>query len=106
MLEHIPYIHLLEIYNENYLYDVNTNGIVHISDEMAAFFNKLLSNISMTKEQISSEYNELSEECQSDIDLLIQRGFLCDKNESVVFRHPETDRLEEFYKTNLNMMTL
>lgn len=106
MIEHIPYIHLIEIYKENYLYDVNTNGIVHISDEMSAFFNKLLSNTSITKEQIINEYNTLSEECQSDIELLMQRGFLCDKNKSVIFRHPETDRLEEFYKTNLNMMTL
>lgn len=106
MIEHIPYIHLIEIYNEKYLYDVNTNGIVHISDEMFVFLNKLISNTSISKEQISSEYNTLSEECQSDIDLLMQRGFLCDKNENIVFRHPETDRLEEFYKTNLNMMTL
>ena len=79
MIEHIPYIHLIEIYNEKYLYDVNTNGIVHISDEMFVFLNKLISNTSISKEQISSEYNTLSEECQSDIDLLMQRGFLCDK---------------------------
>jgi hypothetical protein len=58
---------------------------------MFVFLNKLISNTSISKEQISSEYNTLSEECQSDIDLLMQRGFLCDKNENIVFRHPETD---------------
>ena len=91
MIEHIPYIHLIQIYNENYLYDVNTNGIVHISDEIYNFLNKLLSNTAVTKEQMNNEYNALSEECKSDIELLKQRGFLCDKNENIIFRHPETE---------------
>ena len=40
MIDHIPYIHLIEVYNEKYFYDVNTNGIIHISDEMYDFFEK------------------------------------------------------------------
>ena len=106
MIDHIPYIHLIEVYNEKYFYDVNTNGIIHISDEMYDFLKNLLSKTSITREQIGKEYSALSEECKSDIDLLMQKGFLCDKNENIIFRHPETDRIEEFYKTNLNMMTL
>ena len=102
MIDHIPYIHLIEVYNEKYFYDVNTNGIIHISDEMYDFFEKLLSKTSITRKQIGKEYSALSEECKSDIDLLMQKGFLCDKNENIIFRHPETDRIEEFYKTNLN----
>ena len=106
MIDHIPYIHLIEVYNEKYFYDVNTNVIIHISDEMYDFLKNLLSKTSITRKQIGKEYSALSEECKSDIDLLMQKGFLCDKNENIIFRHPETDRIEEFYKTNLNMMIL
>ena len=73
---------------------------------MYDFLKNLLSKTSITRKQIGKEYSALSEECKSDIDLLMQKGFLCDKNENIIFRHPETDRIEEFYKTNLNMMIL
>ena len=73
MIDHIPYIHLIEVYNEKYFYDVNTNGIIHISDEMYDFLKNLLSKTSITRKQIGKEYSALSEECKSDIDLLLQK---------------------------------
>lgn len=106
MIAHIPYIHLMELYKEKYFYDVNTNGIVNISSELFDFLKNLTEKKLITKEQIKKEYNDLSKECQSDIELLLKQGFLCDRNENVVFKHPETYSLEEFYKTNLNMMIL
>ena len=50
MIDHIPYIHLIEVYNEKYFYDVNTNGIIHISDEMYDFLKNLLSKNINNKE--------------------------------------------------------
>ena len=79
MIDHIPYIHLIEVYNEKYFYDVNTNGIIHISDEMYDFLKNLLSKTSITRKQIGKEYSALSEECKSDIDLLMQKDFFVTK---------------------------
>jgi len=94
MIDHIPYIHLIEVYNEKYFYDVNTNGIIHISDEMYDFLKNLLSKTSITRKQIGKEYSALSEECKSDIDLLMQKGFLCDKNENIIFLQTNTTKCD------------
>lgn len=98
MIDHIPYIHLIEVYNEKYFYDVNTNGIIHISDEMYDFLKNLLSKTSITRKQIGKEYSALSEECKSDIDLLMQKGFLCDKNENIILGIRKQIELKNFIK--------
>lgn len=98
MIDHIPYIHLIEVYNEKYFYDVNTNGIIHISDEMYDFLKNLLSKTSITRKQIGKEYSALSEECKSDIDLLMQKGFLCDKNENIILGIRKRIELKNFIK--------
>lgn len=98
MIDHIPYIHLIEVYNEKYFYDVNTNGIIHISDEMYDFLKNLLSKTSITREQIGKEYSALSEECKSDIDLLMQKDFFVTKMKTSFLGIRKRIELKNFIK--------
>ena len=37
-----PHIHMMDLYNEHYGYDVNTNAIFKISDELAKYLKAVL----------------------------------------------------------------
>ena len=37
-----PHIHMMDLYNEHYCYDVNTNAIFKISDELAKYLRAVL----------------------------------------------------------------
>lgn len=105
MLNHKPDIHFIDVYKEKYLYDVNSNGIVRISDEIYRFLKEIIDE-NVDDESIINLYKQLSNESKEDINILEEGGFLSPKNESIIFKHPEENKLQEYYKSNLSMITL
>lgn len=99
MLKQIPFIHLLEMNHDKYFYDTNTNAILNISTELYEFLKKMLSGD-------YPDSGDMSEETRDNLQFLLSQGFLQGRNDKVKIEHPETNRLEAIYKSNLNTMTL
>lgn len=91
-----PNIHMFSLYNEFYFYDVNTNAIVKIPQEIYAYLQEIMDG----KENLIK-----SKTIENGIFFLKQKGLLTEQyTESTI--HFETELLNDFYKHNLNTLTL
>lgn len=96
-----PHIHLFELYNEHYCYDVNTNAILKISDEIAKYLGTILETNKHNYDNI-----ELSPEAQEGMDYLLSQGLLQPLNDNLEIKHFETNVLENLYMNNLRGIIL
>lgn len=87
-----PFIHLLETPLHKYAYDVNTNQIIRLTDDLYDYF----------KNHSSSEP---SENIKRQIDELNKKGYLLSKHIKKI-RHPETDFLKYHLDKNICQLTL
>ena len=86
-----PNIHMFSLYNEFYFYDVNTNAIVKIPQEIYAYLQEIMDG----KENLIK-----SKTIENGIFFLKQKGLLTEQyTESTI--HFETELLNDFYKHNL-----
>lgn len=92
-----PNIHILELYNKYYIYDVGTNAIFSITNEMCKFLLNVLKN---------NQEVEVSSELEEEFEYLIESGCLRPINENIVVEHFETPLLESLYENNLNTIIL
>lgn len=97
-----PHIKLLRLYSMYYLYDVNTNSIMEISEEIYDYFKKIESG----QYDDDELYNELSKINKRGVDYFKAQGLLSPKREDVVYEHVETSRVYEIYDGNLKNVTL
>lgn len=100
-LQKKPHIHIMNLYNEHYCYDVNTNAIFKVSDELAEYLQMILKNEKGNIEKIS-----LDQETQEGLDYLLSQGLLQPLNSDVEIEHLETDALENMYSDNLKGIIL
>ncbi len=106
MIDHRPHIHLFNIYQQKYLYDVNTNAIMNISDKISDYLHSVLALPASSAPEIMALTETLDPEEKEDLQFIMSQGFLQDINDNIVIRHGETDSLASLYKSNLNMATL
>ena len=59
-----PHIHMMDLYNEHYGYDVNTNAIFKISDELAKYLKAVLDSEECNYETIKNIHENLNEMIQ------------------------------------------
>lgn len=81
-----PFIHMFETYGGKYLYDVNRNSIVGVSEEVYA----ALKNNEMEHKGVKA---------------LLENGFLSDNRVSTIV-HPEDQTLEFHINNKISMLTL
>lgn len=84
--ENQPFIHMFETNGSKYLYDVNKNSIICISEE------------------VSDALNENKFE-NSEVKALVQKGFLSDKRVTTII-HPEDRFLEYHLNNKIGMITI
>ena len=97
----MPHIHMIEQYNEHYCYDVNTNAIVKLSDELAEYLHEIIRTGECDLENI-----KLSQEAQEGLNYLLSQGLLHPLNDNVEIEHLETSVLENMYSDNLKGVIL
>lgn len=102
MFERKPNIHLIEIYGKYYLYDVNTNGICMLTENVYKFLNMLGND----KQQNNELYDKLSRSDKEDIDYLLGSGFLKPANDNLIIEHFEASKLGNFYANNMKTIIL
>ena len=98
-----PNIHLFRVYDKYVLYDVDTNSIVSIPEQLYSFLQRIR-NLSDDDIQKTIE-NESQEICQN-LKYLEQQGLLHPLNLNMEIKHIETDVLQELFAGNISMMTL
>lgn len=96
-----PHIHLMDLYNMHYCYDVNTNAIFKVSEEISEYLRLVLNG-----EKCSSDRECLSDEAQEGLEYLLFQGLLQPLNSDVKIEHLETDALESMYNDNLKGIIL
>ena len=78
-----PFIHLVRSPIHCYIYDVNTNRIVLVSEETYCFLQE-------AKRKKSFMLEEAHKDVQTEIDKLVQQGFLSSMHPKKM-KHPESD---------------
>lgn len=96
-----PHIHMMDLYNEHYGYDVNTNAIFKISDELAKYLKAVLDS-----EECNYENLYLCQDAQDGLDYLLSQGLLQPLNDGMEIEHLETSTLENMYDSNLKGIIL
>lgn len=91
-----PNIHILELYNQYFMYDVGTNAIFSIPKEICTFL----------LDALEREETEVNDGVRDELEYLIEAGCLQPINENIVVEHYETSLLESLYNNNLNTIIL
>ena len=92
MFDKKPNIHLMEMYDRYYLYDVNTNGICMLTENVYLFLKQLGND---TKKN-NLLYEKLEENDKEDINYLLDAGFLKPLNDKLILEHFEADKLKDY----------
>ena len=92
---------MMDLYNEHYGYDVNTNAIFKISDELTKYLKAVLDS-----EECNYENLYLSQDAQDGLDYLLSQGLLQPLNDGMEIEHLETSTLENMYDSNLKGIIL
>lgn len=100
MFDKKPNIHLMEMYDRYYLYDVNTNGICMLTKKVYLF----LKSLGNDAEKNNLLYEQLDENDKEDIKYLLDSGFLKPLNSSVIVEHFEADKLKDYYAGNMQSL--
>lgn len=102
MFDKKPNIHLMEMYDRYYLYDVNTNGICMLTENVYSFLKQLGND---TKKN-NLLYEEMEENDKEDINYLLDTGFLKPLNDKLIVEHFEADKLKDYYAGNMQSLIL
>ncbi len=95
-----PFIHLFATHNSYYFYDVNTEGIIELTESL---FNYLSKN-----KDIPEDVSSIEDLCVSDREMLlslINRGYLSDHRVSTI-RHNHSDDIEFQITNRMNELIL
>lgn len=92
-----PYVHLFQTPEYNYLYDVNKNNYIQISSKLYSHLHNTLS--------IESNNEEYPEELKSEVDQLMEEGYLSTNRINYV-KHPKTDDLDDYMTRKLHLLTI
>lgn len=95
MVYNEPFIHAFQTHDKSYLYDVNTNTIIRITEDI---FDFLSDNKNINKSIRDKDVEEK-------VDKLMSDGFLSDKRLKVI-EHPYDHLLSFYLKNRLNTITL
>ena len=99
-----PNIHLFEIYDRKFLYDVDTNSIVSIPNDVYSFLKELACCTSEL--DVSNKLSVMETTVRQSIIYLENQGLLHPVNSNLQVKHVETDILQGLYDGNLSLMTL
>ncbi|WP_066501254.1 Cys-rich peptide radical SAM maturase CcpM [Abyssisolibacter fermentans] len=94
MLPKKPFIHTFITRDKKYVYDVNTNTILNISDDV---FDYLSTGI--------NEEKEISNDLRVKIEKMVDQGFLSERRIKEI-EHPYNEMLPFYLKNRLNTVTL
>ncbi|MCL2248948.1 MAG: Cys-rich peptide radical SAM maturase CcpM [Oscillospiraceae bacterium] len=95
--QNLPFIHLIKTPMNNYVYDVNTNSFIELSDETYAYLEDM---------QYCGVMNTpASQNVQESIERLQKQGLLSTKRPRKI-EHSQSKFLENSLKRNINQMTL
>lgn len=103
-MKEIPNIHLFEVYERKFLYDIDTNSIMEIPKEVYDFLLDLL--VCKNETELKSKLTNLDDNISRNIAFLENQGLLHPINKNLKIEHVETGILQEIYNGNLSMMTL
>lgn len=92
-----PFVHLFKTRKECYFYDVNTNSIVKIDDNIYEELLRVVDNPDSSIEELAKR--------NSFIQKLIARGFISSNRISKIV-HPENDTLEYSLQNKVNLLIL
>lgn len=98
VLDNKPFIHLFKTPYECYLYDVNTNSILRIREEV-------FQHLFKEQKSLHKDGETVSEEILEEIDKLKMEGFLSSNRPREII-HPQNDYLEYLLENKLTKMTL
>lgn len=104
MLTEKPHIHMFNLYNNYYMYDVNSNSIFEIPKEIHDYLSVVMSIDNQTV--LQELYDELSFNSKKGLEYFSKQGLLKPVQNTIKFEHVETNRLEEIYNGNLKNITL
>lgn len=104
MLDKKPNIHLFEVYDRKFLYDVDTNSIVSVPSDVYSFLREL--TCCSGNSDISNKLESMDEKVKQGIMYLENQGLLHPFNDNLQIKHIETDILQELFDGNLSLMTL
>lgn len=104
MLNGKPNVHLFEVYDRKFLYDVDTNSIVSIPDDVHIFLQELA--CCSSDSDVSSKLASMNEKVRQSIMYLENQGLLHSINDNLQIKHVETDILQDLFDGNLSLMTL
>jgi len=99
-----PNIHLFEVYDRKFLYDVDTNSIVSIPDDVFIFLREL--DCCSDNFDINNKLESMNEKVKEGVLYLENQGLLHSINNSLQIKHIETDILQELFDGNLSLRTL
>lgn len=102
MFDKKPNIHLLEIYGQFYLYDVNTNGICMLTESVYNF----LKDLKNAPQENARRYERLDKSDKDDIAYLLEIGYLKPLNENLAIEHYEVSKLENYYADSMQSIIL
>lgn len=92
-----PFIHLFNTPENNYVYDVNTNAILSVSDSIYLHLSNYLKNENNMESLSDKDKNQLQE--------FKKQGFLSSNKASKII-HPATNYLEPFLNQQVRMVIL
>ena len=103
-MKEIPNIHLFEVYERKFLYDIDTNAIIELPKEVYDSLADLL--VCKNETELKFRLSDLDDAISRNIAFLENQGLLHPVNKNLKIEHIETGVLQEIYNGNLSMMTL
>lgn len=94
-----PFVHLFKSYNNNYIFDVNTNTVIKISEACYNHLDKLINALP------SEEYSYIDENVQKELVQLSSNGYLKEKRLKNISAQ-YIDSLDYMLNNRLGMLTL
>lgn len=96
--------YLFEVYDRKFLFDVDTNSVVSIPDDVYSFLGELACCSSDV--DVNSKLETMDDKVKRGITYLENQGLLHPVNSNLQVKHIETDILQELFNGNLSLMTL
>ncbi|WDV46760.1 Cys-rich peptide radical SAM maturase CcpM [Clostridiaceae bacterium M8S5] len=94
MIPKLPFIHTFKTRGRKYVYDVNTNTILSVADDVYEYLNTGI-----------KKNEEISDDLKSKIEKLVDQGFLSEKRIKEI-EHPYNELLPHSLRYRLNTVTL
>lgn len=99
-----PNVHLFKVYDESFLYDVDTNAIVKIPQYSYDYLSSILA--CSNRREIEEKTLNMKREVKESLEFLESQGLLHPVNKKLRIEHIETGILQDMFDGNISMMTL